>query len=71
MLLQGNEIISSAEKTPDIEEKHENGNNNNIATFKGERLEGKFVSGKVINISRRNLSEAEISLLSEICSYSQ
>ena len=71
MLFQGNEIISSAEKTPDIEEKHENCNNNNIATFKGERLEGKFVSGKVINISRRNLSEAEISLLSEICSYSQ
>ena len=32
-----NEIISSAEKTPDIEETHENGNNNNIATFKGER----------------------------------
>ena len=38
---------------------------NNIATFKGERLEGKFVSGNVINLSRRNLSEAEISLLSK------
>ena len=60
-----NEIISSAEKTPDIEEKHENGNSNNIATFKGERLEGKFVSGNAIGLSRRNLSEAEISLLSK------
>ena len=28
-----NEIISSAENTPDIEEKHGNGNINNIATF--------------------------------------
>ena len=60
-----NEIISSAEKTPDVEEKHENGNNNNIPTFKGERLEGKFVSGNVVNLSRRILSEGEISLLSK------
>ena len=34
-----NEIISRAEKTPDVEEKHENGNNNNIETFKRERLD--------------------------------
>ena len=60
-----NEIISSAGNTPDIEEKHDNGNVNNIATYKGERLEGKFVSSNVINLSRRNLSEAEISLLSK------
>ena len=59
-----NEIISSAENTPDIEGKHEKGNFNNIATFKVERLEGKFVSGNVINLSRRNLSEAKFSLLS-------
>ena len=58
-----NEIISSAGNTPDIEEKHDNGNVNNVATNKGERLEGKFVSSNVINLSRRNLSEAEISLL--------
>lgn len=45
-----NEIISSAENSPDIEEKH-NGNNNNITIFKGERwLEGKFVSSNVINL---------------------
>ena len=36
-----------------------------MATYKGERLEGKFVSSNVINFSRRNLSEAEISLLSK------
>ena len=42
-----NEIISSAENTADIEEKHDNGNINNLATYKGERLEGKFVSRNV------------------------
>ena len=60
-----NEIISSAGNTPNIEEKHDNGNINNMATYIGERLEDKFVSSNVINLSRRNLSEAEISLLSE------
>ena len=59
-----NEIINSAEKTLDSEEKHDNDNVINTATYKGERLEGKFVSINVINLSRRNLSEAEISLLS-------
>ena len=44
-----NEIISSAENTADIKEKHDNGNINNIATYKGERLEGKFVSRNVIS----------------------
>ena len=60
-----NEIITSAGNTPDIEEKHDNGNINNIATYKGESLEGKFVTSNVINLSRRNLCEAEISLLSK------
>ena len=60
-----NEIINSAGNTPDIEEKHDNGNINHVVTYKGERLEGKFVSSNVINLSRRNLSEAEISLLSK------
>ena len=65
-----NEIINSAGNTPDTEEKHGNGNINNIATYKGERLEGKFVSSNVINISRRNLPEAEISLLSKALKFS-
>ena len=38
---------------------------NNIATYKGERLDGKLVSSNVINLPRRNLSKAEISLLSK------
>ena len=60
-----NEIINSPGNTPDIEEKHDNGNINNKATYKGERLESKFVSSNAINLSRKNLSEAEISLLSK------
>ena len=35
-----NEIICCTGNTPDIEEKHDNCNINNIATYKGERLEG-------------------------------
>ena len=60
-----NEIISSTGNTPDIEEKHDSGDINNITTYQGERLEGKLVSSNVINLSRRNLSEDEISLLSK------
>ena len=36
----------------------------NIAFFKGVRLDGKFVSKNVKNLSRRDLSASEISLLS-------
>ena len=38
---------------------------NNIALQKGVRLEGKFVSKIVINLSKRNLSASEVSLLSK------
>ena len=58
-----NKIISSAGNTPDIEENHGNSNLNNTTKYKGERLESKFVSSNVINFSRRNISESEISLL--------
>ena len=37
----------------------------NVAMFRGNRLEGKFVSENVIIVSRRNLSSAEISLLTK------
>ena len=37
---------------------------NNIASQTGVRLEDKFVSKNVINLSRRNPSASEISLLS-------
>ena len=36
-----------------------------IAKYKGERLEGKFVSSNAISLSRRNLTQAEILLLSK------
>ena len=38
---------------------------NNIASQTRVRLEGKFVSKNVINLSRRNLSASEISLVSK------
>ena len=41
----------------------------NVAMFKGNRSESKFVSKNVINLSRRNLSSAEISLLSKGLKY--
>ena len=37
----------------------------NVAMFRGNRLESKFVSKNVINLSRNSLSSAEISLLSK------
>ena len=57
-----NQVISSAEKTTDTEEKRGNGNINKI-TFKREKLKGKLVSSNIINLSRRNLPKAKIFLL--------
>ena len=37
----------------------------NVAVFRGNRLEDKFVSKNFVNLSRRNLSLAEMSLLSK------
>ena len=37
----------------------------NVATFRGNRPECKFVGKNVINLSRRNVSSAEKSLLSK------
>ena len=36
-----------------------------VAMFRGNIFEGKFVSKNIINLSRRNLSSMEISLLSK------
>ena len=35
----------------------------NVAMFRGNRLEDKFVSKNFVNLSRRNLSLAEISVI--------
>ena len=61
-------IFENQARTPDIEEKHDNGNINNMATYIAERLEGKFVSSNAIDLSRRHLSESEICLLSRVLS---
>ena len=50
-----NSLSGKVDKVPNDSE--------NVAMFRGNRLEGKFVSKNVIKISRRNLSSAEISLL--------
>ena len=60
-----NEIRSSAEDSSSDEVEKVPNESENVAMFRGIRLEGKFVSKNVINLSRRNLSSAEISLLSK------
>ena len=61
----GNEIRSSAEDSPSSKIGKVPNEIENIATFRGNRLEDKFVSKNVINLSRKNLSSAETSFLSE------
>ena len=54
--------------TTDLYNREKDGNafkGNHIASQVGVRLEGTFVSKNVINLSRRNLSTSEISLLSK------
>ena len=60
-----NEIRSSAEDSSSDEVGKVPNESENVAMFRGIRLEGKFVSKNVMNLSRRNLSSAEISLLSK------
>ena len=58
-----NEIRNSAEKSSSSKVNKVLNESENVAMFRGNRLEGKFVSKNVINLTRRNLSSAEISLL--------
>ena len=60
-----NEIRNSAENSSSSKVENVLNESENVAMFRGNRLEGKFVSKNVINLSRRNLSSAEISLLSK------
>ena len=60
-----NEKINSTENLHNCEKEGNVLKENNIASQIGVRLEGKFVSKNVINLSRRNLSASEISLLSK------
>ena len=60
-----NEIGSSAENSPSSNVGKVPNESENVAMFRENRLEGKFASKNVINLSRRNLSSAESSLLSK------
>lgn len=57
--------LNSTENPSNCEEEKEALKGSNITSHKGVRLKGKFISKNVINLSRRNLSVAEISLLSK------
>ena len=61
----GGEVSSVENITLGTENNEPSINNSNCAIVRDSRLEGKFVSQNVINLSRRNLSAAEISLLSK------
>ena len=58
-------IRSSAEDSSSDEVEKVPNESENVAMFRGNRLKGKLVSKNVINLSKRNLSSAEISLLSK------
>ena len=60
-----NEIGISEENSPSSNVGKVPNESENVAMFRENRLEGKFVSKNVINLSRRNLSSAEVSLLSK------
>ena len=55
-----NEIKNSAEDSSSGAVNKVPNENENVAMFRGNRLESTFVSKNVINLSRKNLSSAEI-----------
>ena len=60
-----NEIRNSAENSSSSKVGKVLNESENVAMFRGNRLDGKFVSKNVMNLSRRNLLLAEISPLSK------
>ena len=58
-----NEIRSSAENFSSGKVDKVPNESENVAMFRANKLEGKFISNNLMNISRRNLSSAEISFL--------
>ena len=65
VLNKKNEKFNSTENLHNCEKEGNVFKGNNIASQIGVRLEGKFVRENVINLSTRNLSASEISLLSK------
>ena len=62
---KNNDIVNGPENLSEPGKQYQNHQDNNTASLNKTRLEGKFVSKNVINLSKRNLSRSEISLLSK------
>ena len=60
-----NDIVDGTENPSEPGKQYQNHQDNNTASLNKTRLEGKFVSKNVINLSKRNLSRSEMSLLSK------
>ena len=62
---KNNDIVNGTENLSEPGKQLDNHQDNNAASLNKTRLEGKFVSKNAINLSKRNLSRSEISLLSK------
>ena len=62
---KNNVIVDDTEDLSEPGKQLDNHQDSNTVSLIKTRLEGKFVSKNVINLSRRNLSRSEISLLSK------
>ena len=62
---KNNDIADGTENPSEPGKQYQNHQDNNTASLNKTRLEGKFVSKNVINLSKRNLSRSDISLLSK------
>ena len=61
---KNNNIVDGTEDLSEPGKQLDNHQDSNASFLNKARLKGKFVSKNVINLSRRNLSRSEISLLS-------
>ena len=62
---KNNDIVDGTENLSELGRQLDNHQDSNTASLNKARLEGKSVSKNIINLSRRNLSRSEISLLSK------
>ena len=61
---KNNDLVDGTENLSEPGKQLDNHEDNDTASLNKTRLEGKFVSKNVINLSKRNLSQSEISMLS-------
>ena len=62
---RNNDIVDGTENLSEPGKQLDNHQGNNTASLNKTRLEWKFVGKNIINLSKRNLSRSEISLLSK------